>query len=219
MSMMNQMWSFALYANWCVLVTRASLHDPSFPRHTAFLSSPPRPHAHTTHTTHNNTHNTHNRRDSGGTLFFFFVAINDKFSWLIEFVCLLCVVSNCLWLYMFNELKRSQNTQMVFAGFAALSLLGAILHWRRPPADDYDSDVTDSDDSDDEGLSWEEKVRRDEEELAQLKRMRERQAKRVADLAKAGQVVTNRKAKLDDAKAERDNKKKNKKGADQGTNF
>ena len=120
---------------------------------------------------------------------------------------------------MFNELKRSQNTQMVFAGFAALSLLGAILHWRRPPADDYDSDVTDSDDSDDEGLSWEEKVRRDEEELAQLKRMRERQAKRVADLAKAGQVVTNRKAKLDDAKAERDNKKKNKKGADQGTNF
>jgi hypothetical protein len=174
---------------------------------------------HTTHTTHNNTHNTHNRRDSGGTLFFFFVAINDKFSWLIEFVCLLCVVSNCLWLYMFNELKRSQNTQMVFAGFAALSLLGAILHWRRPPADDYDSDVTDSDDSDDEGLSWEEKVRRDEEELAQLKRMRERQAKRVADLAKAGQVVTNRKAKLDDAKAERDNKKKNKKGADQGTNF
>ena len=104
---------------------------------------------------------------------------------------------------MFNELRRSQNTQLLFAGFAALSLLGAILHWRRPPADDYDSDLTDSDDSDGEGLSWEERVRRDEEELAQLKRMRERQAKRVADLAKAGQVVTNRKAKLDGVKAER----------------
>ena len=162
---------------------------------------------------------THTRSNSGGTLFFFFVAISDKFSWLIEFVCLLCVVSNCLWLYMFNELRRSQNTQMVFAGFAALSVLGAILHWRRPPADDYDSDITDSDDSDDEGLTWEEKVRRDEEELAQLKRMRERQAKRVADLAKAGQVVTNRKAKLDSVKAERE-KKANEKDADQeGTNF
>ena len=105
---------------------------------------------------------------------------------------------------MFNELKRSQNTQLVFAGFAALSLLGAILHWRRPPADDYDSDLTDSDDSDGEGLSWEERVRRDEEELAQLKRMRERQAKRVSDLAKAGQVVTNRKTKLANVKAERE---------------
>ena len=120
---------------------------------------------------------------------------------------------------MFNELKRSQNTQMVFAGFAALSLLGAILHCRRPPADDYDSDITDSDDSDNEGLSWEERVRRDEEELAQLKRMRERQAKRVADLAKAGQVVTNRKAKLDSVKAERERKTTNEDTDQGGTNF
>ena len=42
------------------------------------------------------------------------------------------------------------------------------------------------------------------EELAQLKRMRERQAKRVSDLAKAGQVVTNRKTKLANVKAERE---------------
>ena len=99
---------------------------------------------------------------------------------------------------MFNELRRSRNTQLVFAGFAALSLLGAILHWRRPLPDEDDVDLSDTD-SDDE-LSWEERVRRDEEELAQLKRMRERQSKRMADLAKSGQVVTNRKAKLENAK-------------------
>ena len=119
----------------------------------------------------------------GGTLFFFFIGITDKFSWLIEFVLLLCAVSNALWWYMFNELRRSTNTQAVFAGGLVVALTGAVLHWRRPmpdPEDESDSD----DDSDDEELSQEQflkKIQQEERELAALKAL---QAKRLAQVPK-----------------------------------
>ena len=112
----------------------------------------------------------------GGSVFFFFVGITDNFSWLIECVLWLCAVSNLLWLYMFHQLQRSQNTLMLFGGLAALSVLGAILHWRRPVVeanDDSDSD------SDSDGLSFEERIAQEELELAQLKLMQKRRLEKM----------------------------------------
>mgnify|MGYP006185550479 FL=1 len=84
---------------------------------------------------------------------------------------------------MFNELRRSTNTQAVFAGGLVVALTGAVLHWRRPmpdPEDESDSD----DDSDDEELSQEQflkKIQQEERELAALKAL---QAKRLAQVPK-----------------------------------
>ena len=118
--------------------------------------------------------NTNNLKQAncGGTLFFFFIGLTDKFSWLIEFVLFLCAASNALWWYMFNELHRSWNTQMIFAAGMCLSFLGAALHCRRPPQDPESDSDEDSDD--DEELTEEEfieKIQQEERELAALKEL------------------------------------------------
>ena len=83
---------------------------------------------------------------------------------------------------MFNELHRSMNTQIVFAGGMCLSLLGAGLHCRRPMPDPEDDD--DEHDSDDDELSEEaflEKIKQEERELEALKKLQLARLKKVTD--------------------------------------
>jgi hypothetical protein len=116
-----------------------------------------------------------------------FIGLTDKFSWLIEFVLLLCGVSNALWWYMFNELKRSYNTQAIFAVGLVLSLMGAALHCRRPMPDPEDEDDSDTD-SDDEELTKEElleKIKAEDRELQLLKKLqKKREEERLASVSK-----------------------------------
>lgn len=175
MSSVGQMWTFALYV-------RLKSHplSPFQNSNTNFLLFfPTRPST--------------TQANCGGTLFFFFVGLTDKFSWLIECVLLLCAVSNGLWWYMFNELHRSFNTQMVFAGGLGVSLLGAALHCRRPMPEPEDDD-DDDDDSEDEELSEEaflEKIKQEERELDALKKLQLARLQKVKD----GDLVKRKNAK------------------------
>ena len=67
-----------------------------------------------------------------GTIFFFFIARNDKYSAMIVFINVLCFFSNLLWAKMFSDLQRNQRTIYFFLVLAALAVLGTIFAWRAP---------------------------------------------------------------------------------------
>ena len=103
-----------------------------------------------------------------GTIFFFFVARNDDFQWMILFVCFLCILSNLLWMKMLYDLRRSTNTLWLFGALALLATWATVSHWKRPVAlDSDDEDEMDYDsllgEEENEPMSVEELDRREEE--------------------------------------------------------